>query len=265
MSTVPDVMRTRSLLALGALALSIPLGLSFMARAEPPMQRGVAGHITVSPELMGATDWPVDDDRAKTRLTAARVRRPMGRAIQPLTEPVPELMVVVQGDATRGAVTPLERKLKLEGMRFTPGQILLPRPGPITIENRQAVAVTLVDGNGRDVVRIEAGKSATANLTAGMITLAVKELPYANASVRVLERSRVLPVNEKGDIPLTDVPAGDFQLAVYLGANPLRVQPLQVPEMSVAWIDASVSAKGVVDIAVRDTAKSGGHVPGQDP
>ena len=202
------------------------------------MQRGVAGHVAVSPELMGATDWPVDEDRAKTRLTPARVRRPMGRALQSLTEPVPELMVVVQGDATRGAVTPIERRLKLEGMRFTPGQILLPRPGPLTIENRQAV---------------------------GMITLAVKELPYANASVRVLERSLVLPVNEKGDIPLTDVPAGDFQLAVYLGANPLRVQPLQVPEMSVAWIDASVSSKGVVDISVRDTAKNGGRAPGQDP
>ena len=45
-----------------------------------------------------------------------------------------------------------------------------------------------------------------------------------------------------------------------------RVQPLQIPEASVLWVDASVSAKGVVDVTARDTSKStpGGR-PNQEP
>jgi hypothetical protein len=248
--------KTRSLAVFG---LSTMIASSTFA--EPPREQGLRGRLIVAPELLAAKQWPVDARRADAMRTPANVRRPLGRAITPMTEPRPELLVVVEGEDVREE-TPREQRVVLEGMRFVPGQLLLPRPGSVTIENKQATAVTVV--SGEVVQKIEPGASGRVSLVPGEHALSVKELPYARATVRVLTQAKILPFDAEGNMPFVELSGGDYKLAFYLGAAELRTQTLSVPNNGLLFIDATVSANTVVDVTVKDAAVHFGVSPG-DP
>jgi hypothetical protein len=219
------------------------------AAAIEKVDPGVRGKIVVSPELPN-TEWPLTPDEEKARRAPARVRRPAGRAEpKPLTERRPELLVVLEG-ARSDATIP--RKLVVQGHRFLPSQILMPKAGDLAVENKMGKKITILDGQGRALVALEPGETKTAPLPEGTATLAVEEIPSARAFVRVLDRARVLPVKDNGDVDFVGVEPGEYKLVFYHGAEPVYQQPLALGDEKVLFIDATVSAKAVVTVAVKD-------------
>jgi hypothetical protein len=235
--------------ALAALTLAVA------ARAEEivPLdkQKGVRGRIVVAPELL-STPVKLAAAREKALRGAAIARRPLGHAITPITEPPPALVVMLEGDGIpRDAAEP--PSLRVTGRRFLPGGLVLPRIGPLRIKNEQKEPITVVDEAGGVVAKIPAGGAVDAQLRPGEHMLSVAEMPYATASLKVLERGRILPLVD-GEIPLVEIPGGEYQLSFYFGSEPLRVQPLQIPEQGLVFIDATVSALKVVEVSVKDAS-----------
>ena len=218
------------------------------------------GRVIVAAELKAQQTWVLDEDRAKVIRTSARMRRPMGRKLLPLTEPMPTLAVVLEGTGLRPTSMP-PATLSVEGMRFNPSQALLARPGALVVENKQRSPFTLVDDKGRALATVAPNATAQVSLPEGVHTLSVREMPYCQALVRVLGHGVVLPLQDSGDIPLVAVPGGDYTLSFFLGASPLRVQPLSVPERGLIFIDAAVSARGVVDVSLKDGSMRQAVVP----
>jgi hypothetical protein len=230
--------------------------------AEPPREVGLRGRLIVAPELLAATVWAVDARRASAMQTPANVRRPRGRPLLPMTEARPDLSVVVEGEDLRDEPTN-QRPVVIEGMRFVPGQMLMARPGSLTVENKQGVDLTIVDGGGAELQKIPAGLSARVTLAAGVHELSTKELPYARASVKVLPQAKLLVFDKEGNLPLVDLASGEYTLSFYLGAAELRTQKLQVPPNTLLFIDATVSANTVVDVTTRDLSMQMGFPGGQ--
>jgi hypothetical protein len=248
--------RARGLTMLAGIALAASVVLSVLpARAQDiPLdkQRGVRGRVIVAPELLsGAPVWPVSAERDKALRAQAIVRRPLGRPIAPILDVAPPLVVMLEGPGIRQESVDIP-VLRVEGMRFVPSSAVLPRAGAVKIVNKQHAAIDVVDGDGRVVAKaIAPGESADVTLAAGgSRVLGVADSP-ARAVVRVLERGRVLPIRNN-EIPLTDIGGGEYTLTFFLGAEPLRIQPLTVADGGLTFIDATVSAKGVVDISVKD-------------
>ena len=241
---------TAFLILLGT-ALVVP---SALAQTPPSEKdRGVRGRVVIAPELLAATEWPVDPSRATALRTPANTRRGQGRKLQPMTEMLPDISVVVEGEDVRPD-NPPPKTLIVEGMRFAPGQALLARPGPIAIENKQGIPLTIVDANRRVLKTLAVGETAQITLPEGLNLLSMKELPYAAASVRVLGRGRFLSYDEMGELQQVPLSGGDYTLSFYLGANELRRQPLTVPEKGQLFIDATISANTVVDVTVQDAS-----------
>jgi hypothetical protein len=244
-----------------SVAASAPLVLALVAvsaHADVPREVGLRGRVVVAAELKAAKDWPVDGERAKALRTAANVRRARGRPLRPVREPLPALSVVVEGEDVRTAPSP-ERRLVLEGLRFAPGQALLPRGGPLILENRHDVPLTVVgtrnvDGRSETAVlaTLAPGATETVNLADGVHDLTLKEMPFAKATVRVLKQGRLLPVGDDGMIPLVDLASGDYSLAFFLGAAELRREPMTIAPNGLVFIDATISANTVVDVTQRD-------------
>jgi len=229
------------------------------ALADPPRETGLRGRLVIAREILAAKEWPVDAGRAKALRTPANVRRHRGRAAVPLMEPIPAISVVVEGEDVR-ADAPPTRKITLEGMRFSPGQALLPRSGPLTIENKQGVTLTILDTRTssdnqtetKAVATIAPGATEDIVLLDGDHQLSMKELPYARATVKVLRQGKLLPVADDGTIPLVDLPGGDYSLAFFLGAAELRREPMKIAANGLVFIDATISANTVVDVVQRD-------------
>ncbi len=232
--------------------LAVALG-AVPVSADPARETGIRGRLVVSPELLAAKEWPVDKVRAEALRTPANVRRARGRPVKPMTEARPPISVVVDSEDLRNEPLP-PLGVVVEGMRFTPGQLLLPHPGSITVENRQGQSVTIVDQSGKELGTIEAGAKAPVSLGAGKHELSMKELPYARASVTVLAHAKLLPVGADGSIPLVEVPGGDYELAFYLGAAELRTQKLTLPDAGLLFIDATLSENTVVDVTIKDAS-----------
>ena len=227
--------------------------LALPASADPPRENGIRGRLVIAPELRDAKEWPVDDVRAAALRTPANVRRARGRPIKAMTEALPQISVVVDGEDLRNEPAP-ERKMLVEGMRFSPGQMLLPRPGPLEIENKQGQAITVIDETGKVLGTIAPGATGSVQVPEGKHELSMKELPYARASVSVLAHGKLLPIEADGTIPLVDVPSGEYELAFYLGAAELRTQKLTLPPSGLLYIDATLSANTVVDVTVKDAS-----------
>lgn len=228
-------------LALPALAQEVPLD----------KQKGVRGRVVVAPELL-STRVPIEGDRDRLLRRSAIVRRPMGRKPAPLLEDPPALVVMLEGGGlpkVEGAALP---KLVFQGMRFSPGSLVVPRPSRVQVENKHGKPITLVAGSKMSAP-IPPGEVGEIELAAGEHLLTVKELDFAAANIRVLERGRPLPVKD-GEIPLVDIPGGSYQLAFFLGAEPLRIQPITVPERELVYIDATVSALKVVEVSIKDAS-----------
>jgi hypothetical protein len=231
-----------------ALALAVLAG---NARADEEKQKGVRGKVVVAPEL-ATTPWPLSPEREKALVTPAIVRRPM-RAPSPVTEMPGPLVVMLEGEGIREDA-PKAPALTLSGMRFMPGSVVVARPIAVEVQNKQAIAVTFVDDQDQVLAKAAPGETAQLKLKPGLTLVRVRELPFATMAVRVLERGRVLPVAEGGDMPLQDIPGGEYVLTFFLGSEPLRVQPLVVADGGLMYIDATVSQKGVVDVSVKDAS-----------
>ncbi len=216
-------------------------------RAE---EMGVKGHVVVAPEL-ASTPWPLSEERERAMASSALVRRALRKPAK-LTELAPSVVVMLEGEDIRDD-NATSATMSVTGMHFVPASIVLARAQPFSVTNMQKTTLTFIDGDGKELARAAPGDTATITLPAGERTLRVREMPFVTASVRVLAKGRVLAV-KGGDIELTAVPAGDYMMTFFLGSEPLRVQPLQVPPGSLLYIDATVSAKGVVDVSIKDAA-----------
>lgn len=222
----------------------------FAQPATPNREAGVRGRVVVAPELQAATEIAVEEVRAQSMRTPAYVRRPRGRRIQPMMEPLPALSIVVEGEDVRADSAP-PKTIAIEGMRFVPMQVLLTRPGPLAVENRQGQAITLLDGD-RVLETIAVGETRQVNLPAGPHTLSMRELPYARASVKVLEHGRALPFDDNGDVPFVGFVEGEYQLSFWLGVAELHRREFHVSRNGLSYINATVSGNTVVDVKVDD-------------
>jgi hypothetical protein len=249
---------TRLVLALAVLS-------AFSARAgdEVPLdkQKGVRGRVIVAAELL-TSPVKLSAARDKALRSPAIVKRPLGRPLAPMLEPAPALVVMLEGEGIRQENADLP-KLRIEGRRFLPGSLVMPRVGSVRIENKQREDVVIVDENNAVVAKVPANGTVDAPLKLGEHTLSIQEMPYATASVRVLERGRALQLRDQ-EIPLTDIPGGEYQLSFYFGAEPLRVQPLQVPDQGLVFIDATVSALKVVEVSIKDSSMRVAVPPGKE-
>lgn len=211
---------------------------------------GVRGRLVIAPELSDAERWPISQERLDGSRGAYRVRRPSGATANiAAMEPAPELMVVLEGVRAKKAP---ERVLVVERQRFVPGQILVPLPSKLVVENKQPGEITIVTEEGVELVTIPAGAKRTVDVDEGVQRLRVKEFGYATATVRTLPKAQVLPVTEKGFIAPTPLPGAEYRLAFYHGAEPLLVRPLKVPADSYIAIDASISKNRVVTVSIKD-------------
>lgn len=245
--------RQRSLL-LAALLLACALGETQSAHAQTPDanlgRSGVRGRLVIAPELSEAERWPISQERLDGSRGAYRVRRPSGATAQiPAMEPAPELMVVLEGVRAKKAS---DRLLVVERQRFVPGQILVPLPSKLVVENKQPSEITIVTDEGNELVTIPPGEKRPVDVDEGVQRLRVKEFGYATATVRTLPKAQVLPVTDKGFIAPTPLPGAEYRLAFYHGAEPLLVRPLKVPADSYIAIDASISKNRVVTVSIKD-------------
>lgn len=233
-------------------------------QVSPDKQRGVRGRVVVAPELWRDEPWPITGVRESALRSAALVRRPAGHGVKPLLEATPPLTIILEGGGLRQE-NPETPTLKVSGMRFVPGSIVVPRAIVARVQNDEKVPLTIVGGDGGPV-KIAPGETGDVPLkapTAGAdgavapVVLSIQEWPAARALARVLPAGRVLPVKD-GEIPLQDIPGGEYTLTFFLGAEPIRQQPLVVSERGVTFIDATVSAKGAADVSIKD---SGAMVP----
>jgi hypothetical protein len=235
-----------------ALVAASALAPSASAQDVPPeKQKGVRGRVVVAAELP-TTAVPLSPEREAALRGAAIVRRPI-RVPKKLSEPPGALVVMLEGDGIRDDKLESPR-LVLAGMRLTPGSLVVPRVITVEVENQQGVPVTFVDAGGAEIGKAAAGQVGQLTLKPGVTFVRVKEMPFATASVRVLERGRALPL-KNGEIPLTDITGGTYMLTFFLGSEPLRAQELSVPDLGLVFIDATVSEKGVVDVSIKDASQ----------
>lgn len=215
-----------------------------------PLRSGVLGRIVVSPEMLSQSTWPLDEERAKEARGVSRIRRPAGRGkVDTLSEPTPELFAVLEGARTEHVP---KRELIVAGKRFVPAQLLVPRPGEFEVENRQSMPITIVDGRGEALASVMPGERAQVTLQQGEHGLSIRELPFAQARVRVIGSALFIPWSARGEITPQSVESGEYELAFYHGAKALRAQPLVVPDTGYVAIDATVSANGVVTVSLKD-------------
>lgn len=221
------------------------------AQAVPiEQQKGVRGRVLVAPELVKKTR-PLAPEREKLVRGPANVRRWMGRGMVALSEPIPSLVVTIEGAGLKLEVQETPR-LVVQGMTISPSYVVVPRPTVIKVENRQEAAITLVSRTGDVILKVAPGETGDASLMPGEHLVSIREMPFAVASVRVLERGRILPYNADGEIPLQDIAGGDYTLAFFLGTELLQKTPISVPEQGFIFIDATVSARKTVAVALKD-------------
>jgi hypothetical protein len=234
------------------------------AQAPTPQQAGLRGRVAIDVELLATAEWPLDATRLEALKTVGHVRRPRGRRLTPALGAIPDLAVVVEGEDVRGEAPP-PKTVVFEGMRFSPGQALLTRPGNIAIENRQGQPLTVVDAKGQVLVTLAPGETKQAALTPGDHVISTKEFAFAKGVLKVLERGLALPIND-GEVPFTPVVEGDYQLTFWLGSELLHgPTAFKIARNGLYFIDATISANTVVTVAVKDATVQVAIPVGQQP
>ncbi len=231
-----------------AVACGLVLAMSAPALAQSgAVKSGIRGRVVIDKELQQATTRPIDPKEPWYK-THANVRRPSGHGRMPaLTEPAPRLEVVLEGADGKDKEV---RVLTVSGLRFSPASLLVPKPARFKVINEQKFAITIVAGTNE--TPIGSGKFAFIDLDGGLHSVRIKELPAAQAKVRVLEKAIVLPLEAGGLIPRVAVEGGMYKLGFYDGAEPLTVQEIGIPDTKVVAVDASISANRVVTVDVKD-------------
>ena len=242
-------------------ALSSLLLVAFMAQPSHAQESGrqekagIRGRVVVEPELLAATERPIDVIRAEALETSAHVRRPRGRRLLPMMAAMPDLAVVIQGEDVR-VDSPSPKTIVIEGMRFVPGQVLLTRPGSIAVENRQGQALTVMGKSGV-LATIAAGETKQVALSSDKDdqVLFLKEMPFARAVAKVLDRGLAVPFDANGEMPFTSLVEGEYSISFWMGSEILYGPTLfQVKRNHTSYIDATISANSVVTVAVKDAS-----------
>jgi hypothetical protein len=218
---------------------------------SPDKAHGLKGHVSISNDLTSRTTWPLTDARAKSITSPARTRRPMGRLVGPLSEPMPALTFLLEGDAAH-TEPQKPSTVVVAGQQFLPSELLLVHGGVLAVDNRSAGKLSFVDSDGKDLGSVAAGAQGQLTLRRGDHTVSVKEIPSMKLLCRVVENAVLLAWKDNGDIPLFDVPGGDYNLTVYLGATTLATKPVSISDTRVQDLQVSVSATGAVEMSVRD-------------
>jgi hypothetical protein len=228
-----------------ALAALLIGGASF---AQSALKSGVRGRVIIARELSQATTQPIDPGVGAWFQTDANVRRQSGRGLKvSLSEPVPELLVVLEGERPQTAEV---RAVHFQGLRFVPSSLLVPKPARLKVYNDEAFPITV--GAASATERIEPGGSAFFDVPAGRHELRVMDQSFARADINVLEKATILPVKPDGLIDPVMLEPGDYQLGFYWGATPLQVQSVTISGNGMVAIDASISANRVVTVSVKD-------------
>ncbi|MCP4498648.1 MAG: hypothetical protein GY822_01615 [Deltaproteobacteria bacterium] len=222
-----------------------------VASAQSALKSGVRGRVVVAKEFLEKKEWPVEGARAKSSLGVSRVRRPAGHGpLNVALEPAPELLVVLEGIKDE---IPSEKEIVFEGLRFSPGTVLVTGTTSLKVTNRHTTAIRLRDEKNIDLGTVAAGETKNIELANGKILISSKEFPFALAEVTVVEKAKVLQLRAKDgffdDVPL--VP-GDYRLAFYHGAIPFIVQEITVPKREYIAIDATISGNRVATVSIKD-------------
>lgn len=234
-----------------AVALLVRAGVARAEEVPLDKQIGVRGQVVIAPELL-STPVPLTGERERRLRSGAIIRRPLGRKPRPLVEAAPPLVVMLEGDGLRVPENGALPKLVLQGMRFSPGGMVIARPTRVQIENKEGIPITVTTG-AQSTAPIAPGEVGELELRAGVYLLTTRELPFASADVRVLDQGRVLPLKDH-EIPLVAIPGGTYQLTFFFGAEPLRIQDITVPDRGLVFIDATVSALKVVEVSIKDAS-----------
>lgn len=252
-------------MSLGRACLSLVLILTAVlvddARAQSALKSGVRGRVIIARELAQATVQPVLAGEKAWYQTQANVRRASGRGVKAtLTEPVPELLIVIEGVKPANAEV---RAVRFQGLRFVPSSLLVPKPARLKVYNDEAFPIEV--GAADVTEKIEPGGSAFLELPAGRFDLRVLNQSFARGDVNVLETATVLPVKGDGLIDPVPVEPGEYQLGFYWGATPLQVQSISIATNAMVAIDASISANRVVTVSVKDGSLQAIGQPNQPP
>jgi len=230
---------------------------SSVGHAQPETVSGVTGRVIVDRAFLDAKTIPVDAGRADWVKTESRVRRPAGYGkLTDPTEPAPAFFVVLEG---RKGTSESETTIAFEGMRFVPASALVIGEKPLKIENQADFAITVKSQKGDVVAEVPAKGTADVALAGGEYVLKVEELPFVRAEVRSIEDAMILPIGNGGIIPTQRVPEGQYKVAFYYGARPLKVETFEVPDEKLMAVDATVSAKGVVALEIKDASLQVAH------
>jgi hypothetical protein len=241
-------MPTRRMSAPTTLVVCMVFLIGGAAFAQSALKSGIRGRVIIARELSQATTQPIDPGASAWFQTQANVRRHTGRGIKAvLTEPAPELLIVVEGEKPQ---TSEVRAIRFKGLRFVPSSLLVPKPARLKIYNDEAFPISVGAADVKD--RIEPGGSVFLDLPAGRHDLRVLDQSFARADVNVLEMAIVLPVKADGLIDAVMIEPGDYQLGFYWGATPLQVQSVTIGANAMVAIDASISANRVVTVSVKD-------------
>jgi hypothetical protein len=248
-------MRALCIISAGILTASLTAAPGASAQPTPtgdaagPVKSGVRGRVVIDPAIRDAKVWPVDEERAKLLRARGWVRRATGHGpVARITEPNPALVIAIGGLNQRDPET---HAITLENGAFSPPQLLTTRAHKIALENKQGEAMTFViDG---EEVSLKAGEKRDLQApSSGAHVFKVRELPFASASVRVLDKATLLTAQTDGILPTLPMEPGEYELAIFHGARQLHSRELPVEGGKFVAIDATVSANGVVTVSLKD-------------
>ena len=181
----------------------------------------------------------------------AKVERTSGKGeIAPLTEAMPRLQMLIAGKGIPEQTK--EVVVGVEGLRFVPAHVLLPQKGIVTLVNRQNIPISVKTTlSSADSFQLAEGQKKALSFEPGEHFIWLEGFPHARLEVLVLKNAMQIDFDwETGVIAATPVAPGAYQLGFYLGARPLHIQPVTVPEEGALQIAATVSANEIVTVSV---------------
>ena len=181
-------------------------------------------------------------------LNTASVERTSGKGeIAPLTEAMPRLQMLIAG-----AGIPEQTKDVTVGVEGLLSCAYISTYWGGTLVNRQTIPVK-INPSLQTVpdFSLAAGQKKAIAFEPGDHAIWLDDFPHARLQVMVLKNAMQIDFDwETGIIEATPVAPGAYQLGFYLGARPLHIQPVTVPEEGALQIAATVSANEIVTVSV---------------
>ncbi len=217
-------------------------------------QSGLLGELILDEFYATAKSRTLRSEKEITNMlgrNTAKVERTSGKGeIAPLTEAMPKLQMLIAGTGIPEQTN--EVIVGVEGLRFVPAHILLPQKGIITLVNRQNIPIVVKTTlKSFESFTLAEGQKKSLTCEPGEHFIWLEGFPHARLEVLVLKNAMQIDFDwETGVIAATPVAPGAYQLGFYLGARPLHIQPVSVPEEGALQIAATVSANEIVTVSV---------------